>query len=404
MIEVQRLGKRYLRGGQQQAISDLRERVVGWISRPFRGRSADPDRDFWALRDVSFTVERGEVLGVIGRNGAGKSTLLKILSRITRPTEGRAHLNGRVGSLLEVGTGFHPELTGRENVYFSGAILGMKEAEIRSQFDRIVDFSGVEAFMDTPVKYYSSGMRVRLGFAVAAHLKPEILLVDEVLAVGDAAFQKKCLGKMQDAAAGGRTVVLVSHSMNAIKRLCNRALLISSGRMIVQGEPDAVVDQYLLQARGLGRGEATFPGREGEPFNISRVSVTDGGGRVLTGPMEVEERICVEAEFRLERELPGGYAVMTLRNRSGEVVMMSDNRDSRESAGMTAAGVHRIRIEMPAPMLVPGTYSVSMALCRPPKGSLFRRDDAVSFELADTGGIRSGRVGYIYVPLKWRSL
>ena len=202
----------------------------------------------WALRDVSFEVEQGEVLGIIGGNGAGKSTLLKILSRITDPTEGRAVLHGRVASLLEVGTGFHPELTGRENIYLSGAVLGMRRAEINAKFDQIVDFSGVEKFLDTPVKRYSSGMRVRLGFAVAAHLEPEILLIDEVLAVGDAQFQKKCVAKMESVADSGRTVLFVSHNMSAVSSLCSRAIQLREGQVALRGDPREVVDSYLSAA------------------------------------------------------------------------------------------------------------------------------------------------------------
>ena len=217
MIEVENLGKHYRRGGQDRVYRTFREDLLGLMTRPFRRRrpKADSSDTFWALRDVSFQVNEGEVVGIIGKNGAGKSTLLKILSRITQPTEGRARLYGRVGSLLEVGTGFHPELTGRENIYLSGTILGMRRAEVRSRFDEIVAFAEIEDFLDTPVKHYSSGMYVRLAFAVAAHLDPEILLVDEVLAVGDMGFQKKCLGKMSEVAEGGRTVLFVSHNMGA---------------------------------------------------------------------------------------------------------------------------------------------------------------------------------------------
>ena len=214
-----------------------------------------PTEDFWALKDVSFKVEQGEVLGIIGRNGAGKSTLLKILSRITEPTNGRVELAGRVASLLEVGTGFHPELTGRENVYLNGAILGMTRAEIQRKFDAIVDFSGVEKFLDTPVKHFSSGMRVRLAFAVAAHLEPEILIVDEVLAVGDAGFQKKCLGKMEEVAGQGRTVLLVSHQMSAIERLCQRSLVLDGGQIVFDGSVSEGIDRYLTGAMSL----ATIP-------------------------------------------------------------------------------------------------------------------------------------------------
>jgi lipopolysaccharide transport system ATP-binding protein len=266
-IRVENLSKVYRIGSRQSGYKTLRESIVNAASSPFRrlssvfglrssvGGSASSvpgprssvasNETIWALKDVSFEVKRGEVVGIIGRNGAGKSTLLKILSRITEPTEGQADIYGRVGSLLEVGTGFHPELTGRENIFLNGAILGMRKAEIEQKFDEIVSFAEIEKFIDTPVKHYSSGMYVRLAFAVAAHLEPEILLVDEVLAVGDAVFQKKCLGKMEDVAKGGRTVLFVSHNMAAIEALCPRGFLIDAGRIIRNGRTGPVIDEYL---------------------------------------------------------------------------------------------------------------------------------------------------------------
>jgi len=253
IITVDRLSKRYRIGARQEASGMLRERLTevaqgltGRLGRIIgRRKPSQASEDFWALRDVSFEVKRGEVVGVIGRNGAGKSTLLKILSRITEPTSGRAAMRGRVGSLLEVGTGFHGELSGRENIYLSGAILGMKKAEIDRKFDEIVAFSGVEKFLDTPIKRYSSGMNVRLGFAVAAHLDPEILLVDEVLAVGDAEFQKKCLGKMEEVSKGGRTILFVSHNMAAVQALCSRALVLSEGRILKDGNTEKAISLYM---------------------------------------------------------------------------------------------------------------------------------------------------------------
>ena len=274
IISVENLGKKYVLShqGERGGYSRFSERLEDWVKRPFNlgkrllrgdGRSKIGDggvdghpssishlpstaskEEFWALKDVSFEVKRGEVVGIIGRNGAGKSTLLKILSRITEPTEGRVTLRGRVASLLEVGTGFHPELTGRENIFLNGAILGMTKAEIRKKFDEIVAFAEVERFLDTPVKRYSSGMYVRLAFAVAAHLEPEILVVDEVLAVGDAEFQKKCLGKMKDVATGGRTVIFVSHNMHAVRRLCSSGIFLQSGKLIQKGELDPIIQMY----------------------------------------------------------------------------------------------------------------------------------------------------------------
>lgn len=260
-IQVDKIGKRYRLGLSEQQHDTLGARLVYMLKAPIRNyrylRSLSRfdqetgDDILWALRDISFEVNRGEVVGLIGRNGAGKSTLLKVLARITGPTHGRAVLNGRVASLLEVGTGFHPELTGRENMYLNGTILGMRKSEIDRKFDEIVDFSGVERFIDTPVKRYSTGMKVRLGFAVAAHLEPEILLVDEVLAVGDIGFQRKCLGKMEDVAGEGRTVIFVSHHMNMIQALCQRAILLEDGRTVLDADVDTAVQRYLESAETL---------------------------------------------------------------------------------------------------------------------------------------------------------
>src|SRR6266700_3680420 len=257
-IRAEHIGKRY-RIGQRFGIGNryqtLRDTIVYAAGRPFRrlrrsekGKRDPEARHIWALHDVSFEVQEGEVVGIIGRNGAGKSTLLKILSRITDPTRGFIEIHGRVGALLEVGTGFLPELTGRENVFLNGAILGMRRREIQRKYDEIVEFSEVEKFMETPVKFYSSGMYVRLAFAVAAHLEPEVLLVDEVLAVGDVGFQRKCLGKMGDVAREGRTVLFVSHNMGAISNLCQRAMLLDGGRIVDSGSTDSVVQSYVRHA------------------------------------------------------------------------------------------------------------------------------------------------------------
>jgi lipopolysaccharide transport system ATP-binding protein len=247
-VRAEGLGKRY-RIGERERYRSLRDTLSDLATAPLRRmrsmRQPGGDNTIWALRDVSLEVAAGEVFGVIGHNGAGKSTLLKILSRITEPTEGRAELNGRVGSLLEVGTGFHPELTGRENIYLNGAILGMRRSEIARRFDEMVAFAEVERFIDTPVKRYSSGMYLRLAFAVAAHLEPEILLVDEVLAVGDAAFQKKCLGRMSDVAREGRTVLFVSHNLPSVEKLCQRVVVIEGGRVVMQGDPVTCIAAYL---------------------------------------------------------------------------------------------------------------------------------------------------------------
>jgi len=290
-IRVENLSKQYRIGGPQARYKTIRESLTEAVQAPFRRlasvvrgqSSAVSNETIWALKDVSFEVKRGEVVGIIGRNGAGKSTLLKVLSRITEPTEGRAEIHGRVGSLLEVGTGFHPELTGRENITLNGAILGMKRAEIDRKFDEIVDFAEIEKFLDTPVKHYSSGMYVRLAFAVAAHLEPEILLVDEVLAVGDVAFQKKCLGKMGDVAREGRTVLFVSHNMAAIENLCARTILLEEGHSIRDGATKEAIAMYMAQGLDLQRQDLSdFSRRKGSgEIRIINISLRDGNDRPI---------------------------------------------------------------------------------------------------------------------------
>ena len=251
IIKVENLSKQYQIGGKRAAYSTLRDTVVNTIRNPLKSIKQKESNSFWALNDVSFEVETGEVVGIIGRNGAGKSTLLKILSRITEPTEGKIELYGRIASLLEVGTGFHPELSGRENIYLNGAILGMRRSEIQKKFDEIVAFAEIEKFIETPVKHYSSGMYVRLAFAVAAHLEPEILVVDEVLAVGDSEFQKKCLGKMGEVAKGGRTVLFVSHQMGTIAQLCEKTLVLDKGSLQFVGDTDKAIDFYSNNSKNV---------------------------------------------------------------------------------------------------------------------------------------------------------
>ncbi len=291
-IRIENLGKQYRIGENQAAYRTLRESITGMVKAPaqrfaslLRGEAygaASLKKEIWALREVSFDVQPGEALGVIGRNGAGKTTLLKILSRITEPTEGRAEIRGRVGSLLEVGTGMHPELTGKENIFLNGAILGMKRADIKRKLDDIVEFSGVEKFINTPMKHYSSGMQVRLAFSISAHLEPDILIVDEVLAVGDAEFQRKCLGKMDEVAKGGRTVLFVSHNIAAILNLCSRGVLIDSGRVVADGAVSEVVDRYLRTAASptLNTPLDERVDREGDQaLKIVGFSLLDGEGR-----------------------------------------------------------------------------------------------------------------------------
>ena len=312
VIKIENLSKEYRFGviGHGTLYKD----VQSWWAR-FRGKE-DPNSKitvhrgpartgerFWALKDISFDVKEGEVLGIIGRNGAGKSTLLKILSRVTTPTDGYVKIRGRISSLLEVGTGFHPELTGRENVYLNGMIHGMTKAEINNKFDEIVEFSGIEKFIDTPVKRYSSGMNVRLGFAVAAHLEPEILIVDEVLAVGDAEFRRKCLEKMQDVSEGGRTVLFVSHNMHAIRELCQRGILLDGGKIVHRGPTDEVVDKYLASSStDQNVNEDILPqmhSHHNPDLEIFRVEMLDTDGQVISAPkMQQDFYLKIYYKFR----------------------------------------------------------------------------------------------------------
>lgn len=283
MIEVKNLGKRYNISHQKGGYIALRDVIAGAFKSPFRflknkaiGTSSNKKtrEDFWALKDVNFNVQKGEVVGIIGSNGAGKSTLLKILSQITPPTTGEIRINGRVGSLLEVGTGFHPELSGRENIMLNGAILGMTYKEVARKFDQIVEFSGVEKFLDTPVKYYSSGMYVRLAFSVAAHMEPDILIVDEVLAVGDAEFQKKCLGKMDEITKEeGRTILFVSHNMSAIRQLCKKTILMKNGQVNMFGETSEVIEKYMDEAQNRENVKLVNKVKNDNGFNIESIAI-----------------------------------------------------------------------------------------------------------------------------------
>jgi lipopolysaccharide transport system ATP-binding protein len=337
VVSAERVAKRY-RLGERESYGALRDVLAGAFTAPFRRRDhrAAPT-ELWALDDVSFVLERGEVLGLIGANGAGKSTLLKVLSRITEPTKGRVVLRGRVGSLLEVGTGFHPELTGRENIMLNGTILGMRRAEIVRRFDEIVEFAGVQKFLDTPVKRYSSGMQVRLAFAVAAHLEPEILLVDEVLAVGDAEFQQKCLGKMRDVTREGRTVIFVSHNLAAVRSLCKRALVLSKGRLVFDGATEDAVHRYL--GHGGGAAAATVEGEAlrlhvgksklygDEPFfECTRIAVLDEEG-VPSTEFSSDDAITVTVDYRVFRPVPALRVLVTLTDENQVPVLRTETLD-----------------------------------------------------------------------------
>lgn len=356
-IDITGLSKRYRLGQSAGLDRTLRDAMGGLLRR--KQRSTNP-RELWALRDVSFHVEPGEVVGIIGRNGAGKSTLLKILSRITDPSEGRVAMRGRIASLLEVGTGFHPELTGRENVYLNGAILGMSRREVSGKFDQIIDFSGVEAFLDTPVKRYSSGMRVRLAFAVAAHLEPEILVVDEVLAVGDAAFQNKCLGQMREASRkGDRTVLFVSHNMSAVQTLCDRTAWLEDGTLRQIGSTPDVIDAYLSNESQRDHHDtddlprpADHFGRDARIVRIEPMAPRDGG-------FHHNESIALDVDIRATRSASSVRFGLSLRDLAGGAVLSAFTPGSLD---LVAGATGRYRVTLDDTRLAPGSYAVSLSI------------------------------------------
>jgi ABC-type polysaccharide/polyol phosphate transport system ATPase subunit len=371
VIRAEGLGKKYVIGHQAEreryvALRDVLARNARNFARSARdlvtGRpnvAGDEVEEFWALKEVNFDIRRGDVVGIIGRNGAGKSTLLKILSRITEPTTGKVEIRGRVASLLEVGTGFHPELTGRENIFLNGAILGMTRAEIRRKFDEIVAFAGVERFLDTPVKRYSSGMYVRLAFAVAAHLEPEILVVDEVLAVGDAEFQKKCLGKMQDVAAHGRTVLFVSHNMAAIEQLCGRATWLDSGQIRHDGAVKAVVADYLSGSTSevLEWRPPTDPGR---PAEITRIALCDDHGKPVNQVTTADTpRLRVDI---IVRERRTDLRLAVLLHDSMQTPIFATCPPDAGVAYPTDVGAYSFMVEFTGPLLLAQRYSVTPSL------------------------------------------
>ncbi len=382
-IRVEGLSKLYRIGKKQERYATLRDTIADAFAAPWRWlrngrdgseRAAD---SIWALKDVSFEIQHGEVVGIIGRNGAGKSTLLKILSRITEPTEGRVEIYGRVASLLEVGTGFHPELTGRENIYLNGAILGMRKAEIDRKFDEIVDFAEIEKFIDTPVKRYSSGMYVRLAFAVAAHLEPEILLVDEVLAVGDAAFQNKCLGKMAEIARQGRTILLVSHNMAAIRQLCKKGLLLDSGSPLILANADQVVDQYLRDILAKANSQSAI---ETTSFIVHKVSIEspDGPFAKTFAPLSVTFSFTPKVDVHV----PDFF--MCIASADDQRLAGLNFRDLRPAAPIRAGARATVCFRIKETPLLPGRYHLQLQL----KDALSRRFEMLPvvfpFEVVET--------------------
>jgi len=414
-IRVESLSKKYFIGAKQEAYETLRDGVAEALGAPFRRiikllrgqtmESEDPTETIWALTDLSFEVRHGEVIGVIGRNGAGKSTLLKILSRITEPTGGYADIYGRVGSLLEVGTGFHAELTGRENIYLNGAILGMKKTEIDRKFDEIVAFSGIDKFIDTPVKRYSSGMYLRLAFAVAAHLEPEVLIVDEVLAVGDADFQKKCLAKMGDVAKEGRTVLLVSHNMRAITQLCERSLWLEDGRLKLDGPSSTVVSAYLstgTQNLSFWVNPSYSPGLS--EFQVKQVRLLSLHNQ-LVSDISFHSAFKMELTYEAMQPIKGLALICRLTDSQGTVVWTSWDTDGDGWNGthVTPAGSYLSTCKLPARLLRPGRYFISIGACSS-KERFDYHENVLAFDISEFGyPLNSGRMGVVTPILEWNT-
>ena len=411
IITCDRLGKQYQLGARpgkggppslREAFSHRLRATVEALGGAGRGRSRKT-QPFWALKDVSFEVGRGEVVGIIGRNGAGKSTLLKILSRIVEPTRGTARLRGRIASLLEVGTGFHPELTGRENIYLNGAILGMKKAEIDRKFDEIVAFSEIEQFLDTPVKRYSSGMYVRLAFAVAAHLEPEILIVDEVLAVGDYTFQRKCLGKMKDVAAGdGRTILFVSHHMGSLTQLCQRGIMLEKGAIVRTGPIEDVVQQYLRSGLDQNKACARFPTDHAKTCQFLACEILHEDGTPGTD-FSCDEPVVIRLQFEIRKPVPGTFLTFVIQNIDGVRILFSDIRDVDLSVTeRLGVGRHTFEIAIPPRLLAPTSYLLSINLVDRKPGAFFDTYDACcEFTLRDLSNHRADRPGVLSTKLPW---
>jgi lipopolysaccharide transport system ATP-binding protein len=398
-IEATELAKRYRIGQMQAAYGTLRDSASRLAARVAHRAGAEEKQEIWALRDVSFKVDEGEVLGVIGPNGAGKSTLLKVLTRITTPTSGRAIIRGRVGSLLEVGTGFNPELTGRENIFLNGSILGMKRREIQGKLDDIVEFSGIGKFIDTPVKRYSSGMYVRLAFSVAAHLEPDILLVDEVLAVGDAEFQQRSLGRMETLSGTGRTVLFVSHNMQAINQLCDRAILLDGGRIVEDGNTSKVVTRYLHSALRSGS-QISWPDDASAPGdNLARllsVRVVDEDGQTID-TVDVRRPVGIEIGFRVLREGPPVFAKIKVSDNQGAIAFnaMDVSAHWHESS---VPGQYVATGWIPANLLNEGRASVEAGVWTLHGAKLLPRGhryDAVSFHVYDPAEGDSARGRFV---------
>jgi lipopolysaccharide transport system ATP-binding protein len=414
-IRAEHIGKRYQIGSIEERTASLPEAIARKLMAPFRRRS-EVGEEFWALRDVSFEVPRGQVFGIIGRNGAGKSTLLKVLSRITQPTEGSAEITGRVASLLEVGTGFQPELSGRENIYLNGAILGMRRQEIERKFDQMVAFAGVEKFLDTPVKRYSSGMYLRLAFAVAAHLDPEILIVDEVLAVGDSEFQRKCIGRMGEISKEGRTVLLVSHNLPSVISLCERAVRLHHGKVIAEGPAATVVGDYLNTSSARG-GEIDWPNPAEAPgtdtARLHSVRICQDGIDGSTGEVDISKDILVQIRYWNLLEGQPLFSSIWLRDQVGTAVLASANAPSMSLThdqwyGRSyPVGLFQSEVRIPGNFLNEGSYSIAAIVGTIPNKTLILEDYVISFQVVDSGEMRKeylgGWIGTVRPRLAWET-
>lgn len=417
VITVENLSKKYIIGHQkQERYTALRDVLANGVKHfthklihPFAPPKNDPaHEEFWALKDVGFEIQQGDRVGIIGRNGAGKSTLLKILSRITEPTSGRVKINGRVASLLEVGTGFHPELTGRENIFLNGAILGMSKADIKKKFDEIVAFAEVEKFLDTPVKRYSSGMYVRLAFAVAAHLEPEILIVDEVLAVGDAQFQKKCLGKMEEAGKDGRTILFVSHNMGVISQLCSTCVWLDKGEVKEIGQTGSVVNAYMLNGISELSGEMTFTDDPEKVVQLIKVSLLDQEGNVAQ-KFDCDSSINIKFDIQIRKQLPGLYGYIGIYQPDGTQVLVSDSFDATTANPLDGLpiGMNTIMVTIPPRTLGHGDYMIHFSMASPSADNFHVDVPGIvcGFSLDDFTSQRGNqRAGFFSTLLPWRKL
>lgn len=381
VLSIENISKKYVLNNKGKSNNDLRDTITGWSKKLVNGgKSADTRQDFWALKNVSFEVKQGDRLGLVGANGAGKSTLLKILSQITEPTTGSIRIRGRMASLLEVGTGFHPELTGRENIFLNGAILGMKKTEIYRHFDAIVDFAGIEKFIDTPVKRYSSGMYVRLGFAIAAHLEPEILVVDEVLAVGDADFQKKSIGKMKDVSNSGRTLIFVSHNLTAVQGLCNTGAYLRAGELVKYGQIDEIITEYVKNVSKFQLEQSwTDPNlAPGNDFvKIKTIRLVPGEG--LTEPnLYTNTPLRLELEYWNFVENAELNVSIFLYSMTGECVF-----NIGDEAQIYQKGTVKAVCEIPGDFLNDGSYYISVMIVRDRLAPVYFFEDAIAFDILD---------------------